>query len=308
MSSAPTATDRPLITGGQTRRLIARNWWTIGVYALLAALLVFTFAVNPRYGPYDLRSLALGALSPALAAIAQFFVVLVAGIDLSVGALVAVANVLAASIMVQADFAQSLLLAVVVLGVLTGAGLLNGLVIVLTKIPDIVVTLAMSFVWSGVALLILSQPGGGAPAEFQALATGTFLVPWLPNALIILIGLVAIVWLPIRSRRLRTFSFCDRKRPTGGFAKRRKCCTGAGDGVRAQWFFLGCSRSRADDEYWGRRSPGRHHVHPNRDRHRSPGRCESLRWTRRRARSLGGRLRAGVGLVGSRLPRHQPAL
>jgi ribose transport system permease protein len=202
MSSAQTATDRPSTTAAQTRRLIARNWWTIGIYALLAALLMFTFVVNHRYGAYDLRSLALGALSPALAAIAQFFVVLVAGIDLSVGALVAVANVLAASIMVQADFAQSLFLAVLVLGVLTCAGLLNGVVIVLTNIPDIVVTLAMSFVWSGVALLILSQPGGGAPAEFQALATGTFLVPWLPNALIMLIGLVAIVWLPIRSRRI----------------------------------------------------------------------------------------------------------
>ena len=172
----------------------------MGVYALLGALFLLTLAINPRYGAYDLRSLALGALPAALAAIAQVFVVLVGGIDLSVGALLAVANVLAASIMAYAGFAQSLLLAMVVLAVLTCAGLLNGLIIVLTKVPDIVVTLAMSFVWSGVALLILSRAGGGAPAEFQALATGTSIVPWLPNALVMLIILVAIVWLPIRSR------------------------------------------------------------------------------------------------------------
>jgi ribose transport system ATP-binding protein len=144
----------------RTRRLIARNWWTMGVLALLGALFLFTVAANHRYGAYDLRSLALGALPPALAAVAQVFVVLVGGIDLSVGALLAVANVLAASFMAQADFAHSLLLAIVVLAALTGAGLLNGVLIVLTKVPDIVVTLAMSFVWSGAALLILSQTGG----------------------------------------------------------------------------------------------------------------------------------------------------
>ena len=79
-----------------TRRLIARNWWTMGVYALLGALFLLTLEINPRYGAYDLRSLALGALPAALAAIAQVFVVLVGGIDLSVGALLAVANVLGA--------------------------------------------------------------------------------------------------------------------------------------------------------------------------------------------------------------------
>jgi ribose transport system permease protein len=185
-----------------TRRWVARNWWTIGVYVLLAALFLFTLLIDPRYSAYDLRSLALGALPPALAAVAEVFVVLVGGIDLSVGALIAVANVLAASLMVHAGFPQSLLLAAAVLVALTCAGLVNGLIIVLSRVPDIVVTLAMSFVWSGVALLIMGQPGGGAPPEFQALATGTFIVPWLPNALVMLLVLVAIIWLPIRSRPL----------------------------------------------------------------------------------------------------------
>ena len=156
-ATSPVAASLGPPAATQTRRLIARNWWTMGVYALLGALFLLTLAINPRYGAYDLRSLALGALPAALAAIAQVFVVLVGGIDLSVGALLAVANVLAASIMAHAGFAQSLLLAMVVLAVLTCAGLLNGLIIVLTKVPDIVVTLAMSFVWSGVALLILKS-------------------------------------------------------------------------------------------------------------------------------------------------------
>jgi ribose transport system permease protein len=187
-------------TAWPARRVIARHGWTIGVYALLAMLFFFTFAIHSKFGAYDLRSLALGVLPAALAAAAEATVVFAAGIDLSVGSLIAVANVLAASLMVNADFGQSIVLAGVVLAALTLAGLLNGLIIVVSRVPDIVVTLAMSFVWSGVALVIMGQPGGGAPAAFVQLATGTFFSEWIPNALIMLVVLVAIVWLPIRSR------------------------------------------------------------------------------------------------------------
>ena len=38
-------------------------------------------------------------------------------------------------------------------------GTINGTLIVLSGVPDIVVTLAMSFVWGGVALLIMRTPG-----------------------------------------------------------------------------------------------------------------------------------------------------
>ncbi|MGA3031627.1 MAG: ABC transporter permease [Candidatus Limnocylindrales bacterium] len=197
-SSGATVAGPPPVS--LTRHLIARNGWTISVYVLLGLLFFFTFAVNPRFSAYDLRSLALGALPAALAAVAEAAVVFAAGIDLSVGALISVSNVLAASLMVNADFSHSLGLAAFVLAALTVAGLINGLIIIVSRVPDIVVTLAMSFVWSGVALMILSQPGGGAPPEFLALATGTFMTPWVPNALILLVVMVAIVWLPIRSR------------------------------------------------------------------------------------------------------------
>ena len=41
-----------------------------------------------------------------------------------------------------------------------GARRLNGVLIVITRVPDIVVTLAMLFVWQGAALLVLEAPGG----------------------------------------------------------------------------------------------------------------------------------------------------
>ena len=44
-------------------------------------------------------------------------------------------------------------------------GAINGVLIVVTRVPDIVVTLAMLFVLQGAALLVLEAPGGGGRAS-----------------------------------------------------------------------------------------------------------------------------------------------
>jgi ribose transport system permease protein len=182
-------------------KIIRRHAWTVGVYVLLLAFLAFTLAIHPTFGAFEVQSLALGALPLALAAAAQAVVVISGGIDLSVGPLMAVANVLAARAMLHRSFGEALLIAALVLVAAAAAGAFNGLLVVVSRVPDIVVTLAMSFVWGGVALLILNKPGGGAPLEFQDLATGTTLFGLVPNALLVLIVTVAVVWLPLRVGR-----------------------------------------------------------------------------------------------------------
>ena len=52
-------------------------------------------------------------------------------------------------------------------------GAVNGLIVVVSRVPDVIVTLTTGFIWGGVALLILEKPGGGAPPEFLNLGTGT---------------------------------------------------------------------------------------------------------------------------------------
>jgi ribose transport system permease protein len=77
-------------------------------------------------------------------------------------------------------------------------------------VPDIVVTLAMLFVLQGAALLVLPAPGGAAAGWLKAMLTGTVAVPgvpgavtaWIPKALVVLVGLVAVVWIPLRRSRL----------------------------------------------------------------------------------------------------------
>ena len=66
--------------------------------------------------------------------------------------------------------------ALIAVALIVGLGLLNaltGYVITLSGVPDIVVTLATSYIWSGLALWILPSPGGGTAPEMRWLFTGS---------------------------------------------------------------------------------------------------------------------------------------
>jgi len=184
------------------RRFAQRHPGLVGMPLLLILFLAVTVAIHPEYGSFDAQSLAMGAMPLAFAAAAQSVVVISGGIDLSVGSMMAVSNVLAAATMVDATFGQSLLLAAAILA--TGAllGAVNGLIVVFSRVPDVVVTLTTGFIWGGVALLILEKPGGGAPEAFLNLGAGTLVTPWLSGALILLAAAVAIIWLPVLHSRL----------------------------------------------------------------------------------------------------------
>jgi ribose transport system permease protein len=186
-----------------TRRIVTRHGWTIGVYVLLILLtMAYAWALAPvAFTSFDLGSIVIGALPLAFAAMAQSVIVISGGIDLSLGVVVAVINVIAASLMENASFGTSLLIAVglMVVGILIGA--INGGLVVLTGVPDIVVTLAMSFVWGGIALVIMRTPGGGSPTDYQALGTGTFVSAWIPAGAVIVALVLAAAWLPLRWRR-----------------------------------------------------------------------------------------------------------
>ena len=182
MTTVEDATARAGSGGRDWRRIANRHGWTIGVYILLALLIIaYVWALAPvAFTSFDLKTIVLGGLPLAFAAMAQSVIIISGGIDLSLGVMVAIINVSAASLMEGKSFGSAMLIAVglMLLGVVLGT--INGGLIVLTGVPDIVVTLAMSFVWGGVALLIMRTPGGGAPTDFQALGTGSFGSEWIP--------------------------------------------------------------------------------------------------------------------------------
>lgn len=174
---------------------------------VLAAMFALTAFVHPGFGPFDLESLALVALPLALAALAQMCVVIAGGIDLSLGSTIALANVVAARLMQDADLPTSLLIVVLVVVVAVICSMANALIAAVSGIPDVMVTLTTGFIYGGFALLVLNQPGGGAPDELLSLVTGGLFGGWIPSALVAIIISVAVIWLPLRRSRLGLYMF-----------------------------------------------------------------------------------------------------
>jgi ribose transport system permease protein len=171
----------------------------IGLAVLMLALLAVTRMIQPNFGASGLESLARAALPFAFATAGMAVVVIVGGIDLSVASIMAVSAVLAATLMERMAGVPALML---VLAAGLAMGLINGALIVLSRVPDIVVTLAMLFVWEGVALLIMETPGGSVTGWLSAATRGAFGIDLLPQALVIMALCIAVVWVPIRRSKL----------------------------------------------------------------------------------------------------------
>jgi ribose transport system permease protein len=186
------------------RRLLRRHGWTFGVYVLLLVLVLYwRHSTALPWGPFDVESVTLDALPFAFAACGQAIAVISGGIDLSIGSLMGLVNVVAARWMVHMSFREALLysLALVLGGALAGA--LTGLIIVVSRVADIIVTLAMLFVWAGAALWVLTVPGGGIPPRYGTLVNvDTVFTKWIPAALVILVVAVLVIWVPIRRSRV----------------------------------------------------------------------------------------------------------
>ncbi len=124
----------------------------------------------------------------AIIAVGMTFVIITAGIDLSVGAILAFAGVLLAQTL-QAGWPVPIALS---LGLLAGAllGAFNGALITLGKLPPFIATLGLMSLGRGATLLLTEgRPISGFEASFRALATGTFL--YVPTPVWIMLAVYA---------------------------------------------------------------------------------------------------------------------
>jgi ribose transport system permease protein len=155
--------------------------------ALSLALVLIAIAwLNPRAISYFGFSLMLNLAIPiALATIAQMFVIASNELDLSIGTFVGFVGCVTATWLREAP-----LFGIVVLLGSIGVYALLGALIHLRNLPSIVVTLGMSFVWQGLAILILPTPGGKAPDWLSAIVG--FKPPYIPFPIVaaVLIALV----------------------------------------------------------------------------------------------------------------------
>jgi len=176
-----------------------KHAWVISLAVLLAVLLALTKIIQPGFGASGIESIARAALPFGFATAGMAVVIIAGGIDLSVASMMAVCAVTTAVLMERMAGVPALII-VLLAGAAMGA--INGALIILTKVPDIVVTLAMLFVWEGVALLILSSPGGATADWLEEAIRGSFILSWLPKAFLIIAIVSALLWGPLRRTKL----------------------------------------------------------------------------------------------------------
>ncbi|TWF46546.1 ABC transporter permease [Neorhizobium alkalisoli] len=154
--------------------------------ASLALLLAAVFYMQPRAMSYTGLNLLFNLAVPiALATIAQMLIMSVNDLDLSMGTFVSFCACVAATVLQTSP----------VLGVLIFIGAILayaaiGVVIHMRELPSIVVTLGMSFVWGGLAVLILPSPGGTAPTWARWVMTAK--PPLVPMAIVASIVIAAV--------------------------------------------------------------------------------------------------------------------
>lgn len=134
----------------------------------------------------------------ALVAIAQTFVVLTAGIDLSVGMIFILTNCLASYLVIGATGQTAAGVAAVLLtGVVCGA--INGAIVIFGRLQPIVTTIATGAVYYGIALWLRPIPGSSPDfnGDFADALTGK-VFGILPASLVFLLVVIMVIWVPFR--------------------------------------------------------------------------------------------------------------
>ena len=183
------------------RRLLKRNFRVVVAFMAMFILIALNAALNPRFFTLPvLTSTSNQAMTLVFAGMAQTSVVITGGIDLSVGPIISLTNSVASAL-----FTASVpgAIGVVILVLLVGAlcGLINGLIVVYGRLQPIIVTLATSSIYAGIALYLRPSPGGFVPDWYGSLLTSR-IFGLVPASLILLMLVIVIVWTPFRRSRM----------------------------------------------------------------------------------------------------------
>ena len=169
---------------------IRRASVAVGGIALFA---VFSVLTSTFYSPANLLDIMLQSSINAVIAVGMTLVVMTKGIDLSVGSVVGVSSMIAASVLPQGLW----------LGVAAGlavglvCGLLNGFLIAKLKLPDFIVTLGTMSIFRGAALIYTDgKPIYGIDKVFRATFAGA--VFGIPTPVLFALVIALLAYLLIR--------------------------------------------------------------------------------------------------------------
>lgn len=140
---------------------------TVNIWSVVLLILVF-FIINPAFlNNFNIKNLLINMAPLLVMACGATFVWLVGSIDLSMGAVCSVANVILVQFMPDMGVGAYILAAG--FGVVSGA--LLGVIQVKLKIPSFIASLGFMSIWGSVALLITPSPMQ-IPSDYK------FLIEW----------------------------------------------------------------------------------------------------------------------------------
>jgi len=190
---APTAQARP---EGQLARAVR----TVGVQnlSLIAAIIVLVVAIGSQNSAFflasNIKTIGMAVTISGLLALVQTVVIIMGGIDLSVGSVAGLASVTSAMVFMNAGGPASVAAALAV-GAL--CGLISGCIVVFGRVTPMIATLAALIAYKGVAQLVSNgraQGYTGADSFYVFLARGTVLgVPTLIWVLVLVAALIHVM-------------------------------------------------------------------------------------------------------------------
>jgi ribose transport system permease protein len=162
-----------LRSGFSTRRS-RHGLWAVPLVIVLVLTAVLSFGTDQFATRENVFNLVSQAMPLLIAAIGQLFVILVGGLDLSIGSVISFST----AILSLDGPAVLLIPAVFVLAGLVG--LINGLVITRLNVHPIIATLAMQYILLGITRILRPVSGGEIPGIVIASVQGSFLGLPLP--------------------------------------------------------------------------------------------------------------------------------
>jgi len=167
------------------------------ILAGMAALYVGLFyrELSRFPGNFEVTSVVNTSMPLVFAAMGQSIVVLIRGLDLSVGGMIDLTNSLAATHM-HGGAGSMLAWSLIVLLVGAAGGAINGVLVAYGRLQPILVTLATLSIYQGLAIKTLPEPGGSVPIEYTKILAN----PNAPTGLGF-VALLVVIWLLFRRTR-----------------------------------------------------------------------------------------------------------
>lgn len=165
-----------------------------GIFLILIAMCLIIGLVNKNFFKYEnLISVSGVAAYTALFAFGELLVILMGGIELSIGSTIGLTAVLACLMLTKTNLPMGVILVITVLSGMA-VGFINGFFVNVVGLPPYITTMGMSQVIKSVSLLITdAKPVMGVPAEYITIGKGQFLmVPicvWMMIIVAIILGL-----------------------------------------------------------------------------------------------------------------------